>query len=84
MILTGPEISKEVANGSIVIVPFHDGQLNPNSYNYRLGHQLTYREDNGKYTTIDLPENGFVLTPHRTYLGHTLWTAQTFIDNLEP
>lgn len=74
MILTGSEIRKEVASGNIVIAPFNEKQLNPNSYNYRLGHQLTYREDDGQYTTIGLPDEGFVLTPHRTYLGHTFET----------
>ena len=37
MILTGQQIIKEVRSGGIVISPFSEEQVNPNSYNYRLG-----------------------------------------------
>jgi dCTP deaminase len=36
-----------------------------------LGDQITYREDCGEYRSIGLPEDGFLLDPHRVYLGHT-------------
>jgi dCTP deaminase len=36
MILTGSEILKEVKKGNIMITPFDDDQINPNSYNYKL------------------------------------------------
>lgn len=49
MILTGSEIKKYLRNGDIVISPFNEEQLNPNSYNYRLGDVLTYKEDSGEY-----------------------------------
>ena len=52
MILTGSEIKKYVENGDIVIEPFNEDQLNPNSYNYRLGETLTFKEDDGKYRTV--------------------------------
>ena len=42
MILTGSEIKKYVENGDIVIEPFNEDQLNPYSYNYRLGETLTF------------------------------------------
>jgi dCTP deaminase len=71
MILTGSEIKKYLRNGDIVISPFNEEQLNPNSYNYRLGDVLTYKEDSGEYKTIKLPEEGFILYPNRVYLGHT-------------
>ena len=71
MILTGSEIKKYLRKGDIVISPFNEEQLNPNSYNYRLGDILTYKEDNGEYKTITIPEEGFVLYPNRVYLGHT-------------
>ena len=71
MILTGSEIEKYVENGDIVIEPFNREQLNPNSYNYRLGRTLTFKEDDGQYKTITIPEEGFVLYPDRVYLGHT-------------
>lgn len=71
MILTGSEIKKYVENGDIVIEPFNEDQLNPNSYNYRMGEELTFKEDDGNYKTIEIPEEGFVLYPNRVYLGHT-------------
>jgi dCTP deaminase len=37
MILTGPEIMRQREKGNIVIDPFDVKQLNPNSYNLRLG-----------------------------------------------
>ena len=40
MILTGSEIIKEHEKGNIIIEPFFQEQINPNSYNYRLGHKL--------------------------------------------
>lgn len=71
MILTGSEIKKSVECGDIVIVPFHPAQVNPNSYNYRLGDLLIFKNDLGIYETIMVPEEGYVLEPHRTYLGST-------------
>ena len=74
MILTGNSIKQSVESGEIIIQPFVEDQLNPNSYNYRLGREITYKEDDGNYKTITLPEEGFVLEPHRVYLGHTFET----------
>lgn len=74
MILTGSEIKKSIESGDIIISPFTDDQLNPNSYNYRLGDILTFEQDDGSYQTIKIPEEGYILEPHRTYLGHTFET----------
>ena len=74
MILTGSEIKKFVENGDIIISPFNENQLNPNSYNYRMGEELTFKEDDGNYKTIKIPEEGFILYPNRVYLGHTFET----------
>ena len=75
MILTGNEIKRMVKVGSIVIEPFMPEQINPNSYNYRLGPKLGVPNvnDGGKveFKMIDLPENGYVIQPMTTYLGHT-------------
>jgi len=71
MILTGSEIRRRVETGEIIISPFNPRQLNPNSYNYRLGNELRFREDSGGLVSIQIPESGFVLSAHRTYLGHT-------------
>ncbi|WP_020663032.1 dCTP deaminase [Amycolatopsis benzoatilytica] len=78
MILTGPEIAESVRAGQIEISPFHADQVNPNSYNVRLGDTLlSYRDEvvdayqENPTEEIRLPEDGFVLRPDRLYLGHT-------------
>jgi dCTP deaminase len=78
LILTGSEITQEVAKGNITLQPFRKDLLNPNSYNYRLGDHLLTLEDSvldarRKPTTrrIDLPATGYVLRPGRIYLGYT-------------
>lgn len=79
MILTGSEITKQVRLGKIQIEPFNVTQINPNSYNFRLGSILKIYENRVldpkiPQATIDIiiPESGFVLQPHIIYLGHTL------------
>lgn len=78
MILTGPEIEDQVEKRNIIIEPFDPKNLNPNSYDFRLGGCLkTYKE---KYldanrlnetTTIKIPQSGILLQPDTLYLGHT-------------
>jgi dCTP deaminase len=79
VILTGPQIAKEHAAGRIRIDPFNKTQLNPNSYNYRLGPSLrTHRgevvEALGRHVLdeIHIPDEGIVLKPGRVYLGTTV------------
>jgi dCTP deaminase len=76
MILTGSEISKMRKQGAITIEPYDSNQVNPNSYNYRLGPQLGVPKvsDRGEVTFefIDIPEDGYVLEAGTMYLGHTL------------
>lgn len=75
MILTGSKIKEEVARGTIKISPFSEEQVNPNSYNYRLGPILkVYRSFDGKKSLFEemvIPEEGCVLQPGQMYLGHT-------------
>lgn len=75
MILTGPEIAKEVSRGNISIVPFSIEQVNPNSYNYRLGKTIkVFKSFDGAkayFEEIVIPEVGFVLVPHTMYLSTT-------------
>lgn len=71
MILTGSEIKKYIDSGDISIIPFNESQLNPNSYNYRMGEELTFKDENNQYQTIKIPEEGYILYPDRVYLGHT-------------
>lgn len=75
MILTGSEIRSMHSIGQITIEPFEPSQVNPNSYNYRLGRQLgvpTFKDGLLDFEFIDLPADGYVLKPRTMYLGHTL------------
>lgn len=76
MILTGNEISKMRSLGKITIIPFDPCQVNPNSYNYRLGPRLGVPKisKNGtiNFEFINIPIGGYTLLPHIMYLGHTL------------
>ena len=74
MILTGPEIFRQVKLGNITIEPFRLEQLNPNSYNYRLGSLIVPLDDqvDGAPTQgLHIPQSGFCLQPRRVYLAHT-------------
>jgi dCTP deaminase len=78
MILTGSEIHKQVSNNKIHIKPFDEQQINPNSYNYRLGDNLVEILDMpidpmNKTTTraIEFNEDGYVLNPNKLYLANT-------------
>jgi dCTP deaminase len=80
MILTGDEIRQEHRRGRIVIDPFSDEQVNPNSYNYRLGTEyIELRGDQcidpattvASSTPISIPESGMTLHPGRVYLCNT-------------
>jgi len=70
MILTGNEIEKEVKRSKITIVPFNKVQVNPNSYNYRLGSKLIDLSAKNVKEII-IPKNGFVLKPNQIYLAST-------------
>ncbi len=74
MILTGPEIKREVAAGRIIIEPFSDDSVNPNSYNYRLGPHLLLVDSEGAPVgdPLDLAQGPITLLPGRIYLGHTV------------
>lgn len=72
MILTGSEIVRLRNNGEITIEPFSESMVNPNSYNYRLGEVLKIpNESEDGFKDYIIPEEGFVMTPHTLYLGHT-------------
>ncbi|MFI1184374.1 dCTP deaminase [Streptomyces sp. NPDC020799] len=78
MILTGPEIVTAFCDGRLRIDPFDADQVNPNSYNVRLGSTLaTYTEPvidahrPNPTTTLTIGDDGYVLKPGELYLGHT-------------
>jgi deoxycytidine triphosphate deaminase len=79
MILTGNEIRRQVGLGKIHIFPFMEENINPNSYNFRLGNKLKIYKNNcldsakeNEFEEIVIPEDGFVLEPNQLYLGHTI------------
>ncbi|KUK77661.1 MAG: putative deoxycytidine triphosphate deaminase [candidate division WS6 bacterium 34_10] len=76
MILTGHEIKKQVKKGRIVIDPFDESNLQPNSYDFHLSRYLKIytnkildpKKEN-KVKEIEIPEEGFLLKPDELYLG---------------
>ncbi len=79
MILTGPEIISASRDGRLRIDPFSSSQVNPNSYNVRLGSTLlTYTDDvldshrPNPTHRIQVGEDGHTLQPGELYLGHTM------------
>lgn len=79
MILSGLKIKEEIKNKNINIEPFSLSLLNPNSYNYRLGDELLEIEDEvidpkceSKVKLIKLTSEGYILKPHKLYLGSTV------------
>lgn len=75
MILTGTEIVKERSQGRICIEPFNDTQVNPNSYNYRLGTHIkkfvTFEQGKSIFIEESIPAEGVVLEPGQVYLACT-------------
>jgi dCTP deaminase len=78
MILTGAEITAQRAAGRLTLDPFDPGQVNPNSYNYRLGpvlrtHSRAVIDALGEHPADDVTigSAGVVLIPGRVYLGTT-------------
>ncbi|MGC3968700.1 MAG: dCTP deaminase [Pirellulales bacterium] len=84
MILSGHEIRNRL-NSGIVIEPFDERNLNPNSYNLTLHDELmTYEElvldmrKANRVRRIQIPQEGLVLTPHQLYLGRTVERTETY------
>ena len=91
MILTGEEIKSQLGK-NIIIEPFDEKLLNPNSYNLRLHDELIVYEEivldvrrPNRYRRHIIPPEGFVLQPHKLYLGRTIERTEThnFVPMLE-
>ncbi len=91
MILSGHEIRKQLAE-NIVIDPFDERNLNPNSYNLTLYHELmTYEEvvldmrKANRVRRVEIPEDGLTLSPNQLYLGRTVERTEThnFVPMIE-
>jgi len=83
LILSGREIKNKMGK-EIVIEPFSEKQLNPNSYNLKLHNELlVYDEEvldmkkKNKVKRIVIPEEGLVLEPNKLYLGRTVEYTET-------
>ena len=83
MILSGRMI-KERLGKDIIIDPFDDKSLNPNSYNLRLHDELLVYDDStldmktpNKTSSLTIPHEGLVIEPGRLYLGRTLEFTET-------
>lgn len=83
MILSGKEIEKKLGK-DLFIEPFNAQQLNPNSYNLRLHHELLVYEEEildmkkpNKFKRLIIPEDGLVLETNKLYLGRTIEYTRT-------
>ncbi|MCL1863122.1 MAG: dCTP deaminase [Defluviitaleaceae bacterium] len=83
MILSGKTIRDKMGK-EIIITPYDDGRINPNSYNLTLhnelvvykSHELDMKKQNDTQTIL-IPEEGFVLQPGTLYLGRTQEYTET-------
>jgi len=78
MILSGQEI-KRLMGTDLVIEPYDENLVNPNSYNLRLHHELLVYDNHvldmkteNKATLLEIPEEGLLLEKDKLYLGRTL------------
>jgi len=88
MILSGQEIKKRMGD-SIVIEPFNEDHLNPNSYNLTLHDEVMVYEEVvldmrqvNRVRRLKIPESGMVLTPNQLFLARTVERTET--HNLVP
>lgn len=92
MILSGKRIREELEKKNIVIEPFDEKRLGPNSYNLRLHHTLAVYDapvldmkEKLSIRNLEIPPEGLVLVPNRLYLGRTAEYTETrgFVPMLE-
>lgn len=84
MILSGQEIKRKIGK-DILIDPFNEKQLNPNSYNLKLSNKLMVYENpildmkkENNVTSIEIPSSGLILEPAKLYLGRTKEYTETY------
>jgi len=88
MVLSGHEIRRQLGT-NIVIDPFDESRLNPNSYNLTLHDELMVYEEvvldmrkANRVRRLRIPPEGLVLQPQQLYLGRTVERTET--HNLVP
>ncbi|MCX7929379.1 MAG: dCTP deaminase [Chlorobi bacterium] len=86
MILSDTEILRHIEQGTIVIEPFRRECLGTNSYDVHLGKVLAVYLDpildarqHNRVEYIEIPDEGYVLQPHRFYLGVTEEYTETHL-----
>jgi len=91
MILSGKNIKKKLGE-EIIIEPYSEKQLNPNSYNLRLHDELLIYKNAtldmkkpNEVEKIIIPPEGLMIEPGKLYLGRTLeYTyTKTYVPMLE-
>lgn len=91
MILSGKEIRKHIGK-EIIIEPFDENRINPNSYNLSLFHELLEYENReldmkspNPTRRIVIPPEGLLLEPDKLYLGRTneYTKTDTYVPMLE-
>jgi dCTP deaminase len=91
MVLSGLEIRRHLGN-DIVIDPFDESRLNPNSYNLALHDELMVYEEvvldmrrANRVRRVAIPPDGLVLQPNQVYLGRTVERTETrnFVPMIE-
>jgi len=91
MILSGKEILKRIGK-EIIIEPFEETRINPNSYNLSLADELLVYENSSldmktpnPTRKIKIPEEGLLLEPNKLYLGRTneFTKTDTYVPMLE-
>ena len=91
MVLSGQEIKRQLGT-NIVIDPFDESRLNPNSYDLALHDELMVYEEvvldmrkANRVRRIGIPREGLVLQPNQLYLGRTVERTEThnFVPMIE-
>jgi dCTP deaminase len=91
MVLSGPEIRRQLGT-NILIDPFEESRLNPNSYDLTLHDELMVYEEvvldmrrANRVRRIPIPREGIVLQPNQLYLGRTAERTEThnFVPMIE-
>jgi len=77
MIITAPEISKNIKSGKIVIEPYSRSQVGTISYKFKIGDKIAaIKHSLDSRKSIDLifekiPQDGYLLEPNTLYLAQT-------------
>jgi dCTP deaminase len=83
MLLSGQEILRR-NDSDLLIEPFSEDRLNPNSYNLALHDELLVYEEvvldaasPNRYRRLEIPPQGLTLQPNMLYLGRTVEYTET-------